>query len=202
MASAHREGRTVFRDVRNERSSGMAITLQYQIYPVPHTGTGSPIYHVSVAHCVTRAPTIRHSDGGTYDKSPESFESRYKLTSLTFEHARDLFAKLDSEVTARQLYRDPEFSLSDATRLVGTNELYLSQAINFFSGHSFSAYINTKRVDYIREHAGGRREGTPVWKIAGFGSYHAFYRYLRKHHGVTPHELLRGVLETFDLSTS
>ena len=187
---------TVTHDVRYERKSGMSITLRFEINPVTATDDGSPVYHISVGRSMSQSQTIRDSDSKTLQRNRASFERKYKLTSLTFEHARDIFLELDDQVVKDELYRNPDFSLNDATRLIGTNELYLSQAVNFFSGHSFTAYINAKRIGYILKHARDIVGDEPVWKTAGFGSYHAFYRHVKKHHKVTPQALLESVVSS------
>jgi AraC-like DNA-binding protein len=91
-------------------------------------------------------------------------------------------------VAAGQWWREPDLSLADLARRLGTNTHYLSRALNDGLGQSFSEFVNRQRID-----AAARRldedaslEILTVALEVGFGSKASFNRAFRAYTGLTP----------------
>jgi len=90
-------------------------------------------------------------------------------------------------------WREPELSLADLARRLGTNTQYLSRALNDGLGVNFSQFVNALRVaEAQRRLRGGGGASDPPAEITtlalevGFGSKASFNRAFRAHTGLTP----------------
>ncbi|MEP3422199.1 MAG: AraC family transcriptional regulator [Erythrobacter sp.] len=100
--------------------------------------------------------------------------------------------RLKAEVLARKWHLEPGLSLQILARRFGTNQAYLSRAINQGLGQNFSSFINGLRVDYAKELI--RTDATSMIDIAmetGFGSKASFNRAFKMHAGINPSEFKR-----------
>lgn len=97
----------------------------------------------------------------------------------------DLWA---AKIRAERLFQDPEISLASAARYLGTNQSYLSRAVNDGLGVNWSTFINGMRSEAVAE----RLRADPSADIlgialeCGFNSKASFNRFFKAHHGVTP----------------
>lgn len=91
-----------------------------------------------------------------------------------------------AEVAAAGWWREPELSLADLARRLGTNTHYLSRALNEGLGQSFSDFINRLRVDEARRRLGGEGDVLAIALGVGFGSKSSFNRAFLTHAGMTP----------------
>lgn len=116
------------------------------------------------------------------------FELAYGGSSLTFERGQEYYHELERHMSEVLVYRDPNLTVGAVARKLGTNTQYLSQVVNFFAGTRFSSYVNNRRLESmaVRLAAGEKLDANTAWAEAGFGSYSAFYRALRRHYGVRP----------------
>ncbi|MGB0949232.1 MAG: helix-turn-helix domain-containing protein, partial [Marinirhabdus sp.] len=89
-----------------------------------------------------------------------------------------------------KLYRNPNTSLNTIAERVQISTNYLSQLINKLSGHNFSDFINTYRVEEVKLKLTDRAfSHYPILSIgleAGFNSKSAFYNSFKKHTGISP----------------
>lgn len=93
------------------------------------------------------------------------------------------------EVDARELWRDPEVTLAGLARLLGTNTAYLSRALNEGLGVTFSAFINSRRVEAVKRKLADPTVNDDILTIAfaaGFNSKASFNRAFAEMVGVTP----------------
>lgn len=93
------------------------------------------------------------------------------------------------EVDAKELWRDPEITLSDLARLLGTNTTYLSRALNEGLGVTFSTFINSRRVAAVKRQLEDTRVADDILTIAfaaGFNSKASFNRAFAEIVGSTP----------------
>ncbi|WP_053002453.1 helix-turn-helix domain-containing protein [Kordia jejudonensis] len=87
-------------------------------------------------------------------------------------------------------YRDPEIKLATLSKEINISANYLSQLINTLSGHNFSDFVNSYRIEEIKAkllHPAFAEY--PVLSIgleAGFNSKSAFYNSFKKHTGMSP----------------
>ncbi|MBB6249667.1 helix-turn-helix domain-containing protein [Nitrospirillum iridis] len=85
-------------------------------------------------------------------------------------------------------WREPSLTLAQVAQRLGTNETYLSRAINQGLGCTFSALINGLRVEAIQERL-GRAEPGELLALAldcGFASKASFNRVFRERTGLSP----------------
>lgn len=100
---------------------------------------------------------------------------------------RDIYAALADPV----VYCDPEFSIAQLARLVGSNSKYVSQAVNECTGMNFRTFINSLRVKVARSRLAGSGEYAnltiqAVSESVGFKSTSNFVLAFKKVMGITP----------------
>ena len=85
-------------------------------------------------------------------------------------------------------HADPELSLADLARRLGTNTNYLSRALNEGLGVNFATFINGLRSDNVASliRAGDRRDLLDLALEAGFSSKASFNRAFAARFGVSP----------------
>lgn len=87
-------------------------------------------------------------------------------------------------------YTDHDFSLKIAARELGTNEKYLSSAINNCSGICFNALVNRYRIAHakklIYDDVLTRHNLEEIAYMSGYGNRTTFYRVFTELEGVTP----------------
>lgn len=102
---------------------------------------------------------------------------------------KELFDKISSIVTGEKLYRDSEISLDRLAERLGTNRVYISQAINRYSKKTFYNYINSLRIDDATKVLSNPEDNTPLKQLCtdlGYNSISAFYRAFQKETGCPP----------------
>lgn len=93
------------------------------------------------------------------------------------------------EVDSRDLWRDPELTLADLARLLGTNTTYLSRALNEGLGVTFSTFINSRRVEAVKRQLADPSVSDDILTVAfaaGFNSKASFNRAFAEMVGSTP----------------
>lgn len=86
------------------------------------------------------------------------------------------------------IYLNPELSLSDVARLIGTNRSYLSEYFNNNCHSSFIDYINNLRLDHAVDlmNKNEKMSLDEISSSSGFNSLSTFRRAFVRKHGVTP----------------
>jgi AraC-like DNA-binding protein len=109
---------------------------------------------------------------------------------LADKQASALLHHLESLMLESQLYLDPEISMTNLAKHLGTNEKYLSMLFNHQLKTTFNDYINSLRIaEACRMMNKADKQNKSVEQIAdasGFGSRSAFYTAFKKYTGVTP----------------
>jgi AraC-like DNA-binding protein len=87
-----------------------------------------------------------------------------------------------------QYWRDPDLSLAALSRHLGTNETYLSRALNQGGGSGFADLVNRLRAEEVarRLAAGDRGDLLTIALESGFGSKASFNRAFRARFGLSP----------------
>ncbi|MFK7864721.1 MAG: helix-turn-helix domain-containing protein [Pseudohongiellaceae bacterium] len=99
------------------------------------------------------------------------------------EEGQALLDRVDSE----QWYLDPMFTLQDLSRMVGSNQSYVSKALNSGLNRSFSTAINELRVKHAKQLiADTQLSLLDVAEASGFGSKSSFNRAFSQHAGQSP----------------
>lgn len=93
------------------------------------------------------------------------------------------------EIEAAELWRDPDLTLGSLARTLGTNTTYLSRALNEGLGLTFSAFINSRRVEEVKLLLADPSVSEDILALAlqaGFSSKATFNRAFADLTGVTP----------------
>lgn len=96
-----------------------------------------------------------------------------------------------SQIADAGWWHEPDLSLADVARRLGTNTQYLSRALNEGLGQSFSEFVNRRRIDAAREALAGDADILAIALDVGFGSKASFNRAFRLYAGCTPSEFRR-----------
>lgn len=106
-----------------------------------------------------------------------------------------LGAEIERRVREGEWWREPELSLADLARRLGTNTGRLSRAINLGLGVNFSAFVNGLRAEAVAEalKEGPRADLLDLALEMGFASKASFNRAFRARFGMAPSEWRRGV---------
>ena len=102
-----------------------------------------------------------------------------------------IYNKVKVALEQDKLFLRPELSLIYLSRVVGTNTVYLSQAINLLAGCNFKTLVNRYRVEHICQEA--ERTNRDVEDIANdyrFWSRSTFYDAFKTHTGKTPRQYM------------
>lgn len=103
-------------------------------------------------------------------------------------------SRLQGAMEAERWYLEPRLSIRDVARRLGTNESYISRALNSDIGQSFNAYVNSLRVEHAKNRMRDSRD--PLLQIAmdsGFNSKATFNRVFRELSGQTPSQFRKSV---------
>ena len=105
----------------------------------------------------------------------------------------DLFERLEKTMRERRLFLRPDLNRDQLAAELGTNKLYLSNAISQHEGLTFSEYLNRWRLEYARQmlltdHT-SKIEAIAV--MSGFNSVRTFYRLFQRYYQLTPTEFRR-----------
>ena len=112
---------------------------------------------------------------------------------LVFNYMRKLSLLTTKDILENEkMYLRPELSLALLSRVVGTNTVYLSKAINRTAGCSFNTLVNRYRIAHLIRAA--EESGENIERLAaqyGFWSRSTFYDVFRQQTGVTPHRYMQ-----------
>lgn len=112
-----------------------------------------------------------------------------------------IYNKVKDVLETQKMFLRPDLSLALLSRVVGTNTVYLSQAINQIAGCSYNVLVNGYRIRHIIDEA--HRTGENIEQIVtryGFWSRSTFYDVFRQQTGMTPHRYMMQVSTTKDES--
>ncbi len=119
---------------------------------------------------------------------PKPAENPRKTGTFDDQKMEELFGRIKKLIESKHLYRDKNISVSVIASRLETNDRYVSQAVNQFSGSNFNGFINAYRAEeacrLMRENP-----DLPVKDIAskaGYGSVSSFHRLFKKETGQTP----------------
>ena len=92
-------------------------------------------------------------------------------------------------VEAQGLWRDPDVTLASLAKALGTNTAYLSRALNEGLGVTFSAFINSRRIEAVKRTLADPANTDDILAIAldaGFNSKASFNRAFAEFAGTSP----------------
>lgn len=139
-----------------------------------------------IARFATRKPIQNLSEVSVWAGPADSAEPQES------RHAT-LYARILHELEGEHLYRMPRLTISDMAYRLGTNDKYVSRAVNEHAGKSFIDLVNDYRIRHakhlIRKY-GRRGSSRRVALESGFGSVSSYHRVFRAATGMTPAEWL------------
>ncbi len=113
-----------------------------------------------------------------------------------------LFTRICELMETPQLFLRSSLKLSDIAALLGVNSRYVSESIKTHRGCAFSQFVNSYRIDYVKQ----QLLKYPEKKIAavalesGFANEISFYRTFKSLTGMTPREWLQMNVANKDIS--
>jgi AraC-like DNA-binding protein len=114
----------------------------------------------------------------------QNFDTKINIKSKLKDER--LIKELNNYIVNNLAYLDPEISLTNVSRILGTNRSYLSFIINHQFGMNFNTYINQFRVrfvnDYLEKNPLTSRE--ELVQLSGFGSKSTMHRAMNKLNGL------------------
>ncbi len=109
-----------------------------------------------------------------------------------------LFLKLQQLMTEKQSYLDPDITRESIAYELGTNKLYLSNAIREKTSLSFTEYINTLKLEYAKKillnDFDNKIETISI--MCGYRSVRTFYRLFQKKYNLSPAEFRKIAQQT------
>ena len=109
------------------------------------------------------------------------------------EEKDELFERLERLMKDRKLFLQADLNRDQVAAELGTNKLYVSNALSQRTGLTFSEYLNRWRLEYAREIL----SDDPTIKVeavalmCGFNSVRTFYRLFQRAYQLTPTEYRR-----------
>lgn len=102
-----------------------------------------------------------------------------------------IYNKVKAALEQDKLFLRPDLSLIYLSRVVGTNTVYLSQAINLLAGCNFKTLVNRYRVEHIcHEAEETNRDVEDIANAYNFWSRSTFYDAFKTHTGKTPRQYM------------
>jgi AraC-like DNA-binding protein len=125
----------------------------------------------------------------------EKSEKKYKKSSLSSQHAKQIEHRLQKFMTAEKPYLNPQLTLSDLAEALDVSTNLLSQLLNEHIGKNFYDYVNAYRLKYFLT-----LSKDPIYQHftllslayeAGFNSKTTFNAFFKKSLGTTPSEYIK-----------
>ena len=107
-----------------------------------------------------------------------------------------IYSKVKVALEQDKLFLRPELSLIYLSRVVGTNTVYLSQAINLLAGCNFKTLVNRYRVEHIcKEAEETNRDVEDIAHDYRFWSRSTLYDVFKTYTGLTPRQYMASMTE-------
>lgn len=135
---------------------------------------------------------LTHTDMSAFEPlESETAKQKYSSSNLDAVRLREIADAVSALMDEGQQFCNPDFNLDMLSGLVGSNNKYVSQAINETFGKNFSAYINEYRVNLAcRRLADPQHYGNftvkAIGESVGFKSQSTFINVFRRITGMTP----------------
>ncbi|EKB47300.1 helix-turn-helix domain-containing protein [Cecembia lonarensis] len=111
-------------------------------------------------------------------------ELETKIQYFEQDQLGDLYVQILEHI--RQNFKNPDLSLETLTKVMGSNQTYVSRAINVHAGMGLPKLLNRERVMYAKSLLEEGRDVEEVFVEAGFSSKSSFFRYFKAFLGNTP----------------
>ncbi len=127
-----------------------------------------------------------------------------ELTEQNTENGQleQLYLKTKRLIQEEKLFQNPNLTIDEVVGLLGSNQKYLSQAINQYHQSNFNAFVNSFRVAeaerLIIENKNGTYSLEQIMYKSGFQARSTFIAAFKKISGMTPGEFQKMDRENFD----
>lgn len=121
---------------------------------------------------------------------PEQVRVKETETEVDQHESVKRYQQIVSLISEERLFTDPEFSLQKLTTKMGSNQKYISQAINRHSNTNFNGLVNRLRVNEARRLMIDEPNKSlgEVMDESGFSNRVTFYRQFKEITGFSPSE--------------
>ncbi len=125
--------------------------------------------------------------------SREPTISKFKeLVDNKNDKLAEIFKQILTLIENRKHIENPDLSVSEIAKELGTNVLYVSQAINQHAGKTYSQFINEFKIEEARklllDPEISETSVTEIGLLCGFSSSNTFFRQFKEITGLTPNQ--------------
>lgn len=114
-----------------------------------------------------------------------------RLDNATIDKSYELYDSIVSYFEKEKPYLDPNFSISQMSFRLNSNNSYLSRAIKIKKNMSFATFVNTYRIERVKEMIRDKRDVYTIEYIytsSGFANQSTFNKAFKQIEGITPSE--------------
>ena len=121
-----------------------------------------------------------------------SFSDNIDFENITTESPadRDMVAHLRKLLEEEKVYLQPELTINDLAKRMGTNRTTLSRIINQYFQKSFPALLNHYRVDealrLLTDHSAREWKLEVIGEMCGYRNRQVFHSAFKRETGITP----------------
>jgi len=133
----------------------------------------------------------------TKQEETDSYETNNKEEEIDNEKFIELYNNILTYFEKKKPYCNPDFTVSQLAMALHTNVTYISKAIKIGKDTNFNIFINTYRVDMIKEmlekdiqHKYTIRH---IYISAGFRHQSTFNKVFKQIEGITPSEYIKNM---------
>ena len=169
---------TVYYRKRNAKFSSLYKELQQKEVPQTPPETHTPPITQTTPKTHTTSNVTEVDDGPDQDSKME-----------------EIYKSILHQLEEEELYKNADLSLQDLASAIGSNNRYVSEAINHVSNAGFYDLVNRYRVDHaLRILSNYKKDEISTFEImerSGFRNSATFYRVFKKEIGMTPSQYRR-----------
>jgi AraC-like DNA-binding protein len=129
----------------------------------------------------------------------ETIDTNNLNLETNFGNYSNLYFELREALETQKLYLNPELTLDDLIKVLGTNKKYLYYAIKSNTEDNFRSLVNEYRVNHVKSMIHDAIENTnkididAIQHSSGFQSNASFFRIFKSKTGLTPSEYAKQV---------
>lgn len=174
----------------------LQLTLSYELLTQWYV-ISALISLISTAYLVLKAVRNPQLYSGIADipQRIEAFQQKAPIQAQSnIEMAQTLFSAIVEHQRLSLAYRRPKYSLRNLADEMGLSEQNLSWSINTGGQQSFSDFINSLRIDDVKQSLRQMTNDQNILNIAyeaGFNSKSSFNTVFKKHTGMTPSQYVK-----------
>lgn len=158
---------------------------------------GITIYVYSIGYMGLRQPEFFAKFEEQVGEEETEATARYSKSGLDENTAKTMMEKLTEIMEKEKPYIDNELNLSQLSDAVGISTHNLTEIINTLGGKNFYDFVNSYRVEEVKQRISEKTSGNltilAIGLESGFNSKSSFNSVFKKHTGMTPSEFRKTV---------